>query len=101
MKILWKFLGLDAIPVVTIFVKKLAAKKVDENHIALLQQYRQEMGACKRCYELVSIKMGMRHIMHLIDDHGIEPNISYEIIGDLYNRINHAMSAQQPHEPTR
>jgi hypothetical protein len=89
MKLLWKevrMFGLGLlIPVFALITQKLNADRA-----ALLQSARGELGGCARCHKLLSVKAGMSFILHLQDTHKIEADDSYEIITDVYRRMDEA-----------
>jgi hypothetical protein len=67
-----------------------AAQKLSVDHTALLQAAHDELGSCARCHKLLSVKAGMSFILHLQDAHKIEADDSYEIISDVYRRMDKA-----------
>jgi len=89
MKLSWKevrIFGLGLlIPVFAQITQKLNADRA-----ALLQSARGELGGCARCHKLLSVKAGMSFILHLQDTHKIEADDSYEIITDVYRRMDKA-----------
>jgi len=66
---------------------RFVTKKLNEERAALLHSHRQGLGNCQRCHKLLGARAGMSFLMHLMDDHKIEPEDTYEIVADVYRRI--------------
>ena len=66
---------------------RVVTKKLNEERAALLHSHRQDLGNCTKCHKLLGARAGMSFLMHLMDDHKIEPDHTYEIVADVYRRI--------------
>lgn len=70
-----------AIPVVVFIIKKR------EEHVNALTQHHKVVAECAKCHKLLNAVAGVRLIMHLQKDHGIEEDKAIRIVEDVYKKI--------------